>query len=95
MQKQKYYTTNQDSLPDASENDSWNRLICIWADQLDSAIPLARLAWHVTRLFYEHPVFIPNFTSVPLTIPPLEMVDIPSDYSSDEEPAFATARVES
>jgi hypothetical protein len=50
---------NQNLLPAATDNIAWDQLIGSWADELDSAIPLARLAWHVSRLFYEHAILMP------------------------------------
>ena len=86
---------NQSLLPDTTDNDAWNRIICEWADNLESAIPLARLAWHVTRLFYDHPILVPDLSS--LTIEPSSMVimDPASDYSSEEEVTVPTESVES
>jgi hypothetical protein len=90
----------QDLLPVPTDEDEWNRLIGTWADDVTSAIPLARLAWHVTRLFYEFPIHTPVIPSVSVlpAPPPLPNLDPPpqlildpnSDYSSEDEPIIPT-----
>jgi hypothetical protein len=77
-------------LPDDGDNDAWNGLIAVWADETASAIPFARLAWHVSRLFYEHPMLIPDIPSLTLGIPDPVFFDPASDYSSEEEVVVAT-----
>jgi hypothetical protein len=84
---------NHDLLPRPSDDDAWNRLIGTWADVVTSAIPLARLAWHVIRLFYEYPIYMPAIPSVsvmPVPLPHLNH-DPASDYSSEEEITISTA----
>jgi hypothetical protein len=94
-------SVNESLLPDNSDDEAWNRIIVVWADVLSSAIPLARLAWHVTRLFYEHQIFVPVIPSLTLTSPaPILMLPSPinmdpdSDYSSEEEVLLTTESVE-
>jgi hypothetical protein len=76
---------NQNLLPEATDNLAWDRLIGIWSDEIFSAIPLARLAWHVSRLFYEHDILMPALPSLSLAPATIDM-DPASDYSSEVEP---------
>jgi len=86
---------DRNQLPDDADCDAWNGLIRRWADDLSSAIPLARLAWHVSRLFYEHPIVIPDISSLlPVTSVPA-ILDPASDYSSEEEVMITTESGES
>jgi hypothetical protein len=41
---------NESFLLNDFDNDAWNGIIGAWADDIGSAIPLARLTWHVSRL---------------------------------------------
>jgi hypothetical protein len=78
-------TVNQNLLPDPTDSDAWNGLIGVWADKLALANPLARLAWHVTRLFYEHSIIVPVLASLSVIWPAPINLDPASDYSSEEE----------
>jgi hypothetical protein len=84
---------NQNLLPVATDNMAWDHLISSWADELDSAIPLSRLAWHVSRLFYEHAILMPALP--PMTVDPVIVDwDPASDYSSEDDDAMPTESVE-
>jgi hypothetical protein len=76
---------NESSLPDDFDNDAWNAIIGAWADDITSAIPLARLAWHVSRLFYDHPIRVPDLPSLSIATIETVSLDPASDYSSEEE----------
>jgi hypothetical protein len=85
---------NQNLLPVATDNMAWDHLISSWADELDSAIPLSRLAWHVSRLFYGHAILMPALP--PMTVDPVIIDwDPASDYSSEDDAAMPTESVES
>jgi hypothetical protein len=81
---------DQVHLPDSTDCLAWNELFSTWADDLLTAIPLARLAWHVSRLFYEHPIVIPDISSLSSVTPLPVIMDRASDYSSEEEAMSAT-----
>jgi hypothetical protein len=84
---------DQNLLPAATDNIAWDQLIGSWADELDSAIPLARLAWHVSRLFYEHAILMPALP--PLAVDPVSIdCDPASDYSLEDDASGPTESVE-
>lgn len=83
-------SVDQELLPEDTDSDNWNETISMWADNLTSAIPLARLAWHVSRLFYQFPIITPDISSLSLVIASPAFMDPASDYSSEEDTMLAT-----